>query len=162
MTRPPFPSVIDSTLRYKTVQLFKSKVAVNGACWEWQGALDGTGYGRVWDGARLTGAHRLAYRMFKGPISDACVLHHCDNPRCVHPDHLFLGSHGENARDKAAKGRAQCLRGSANGNSILSEAQVLAIRQIGRSKPLRSIAAEFGITVSHAHDIIARRTWQHL
>lgn len=75
-------------------------------CWEWPGA-QGNGYGMILmpDG-RLRGAHRVAWELANGPIPDGLfVLHHCDNRACVRPDHLFLGTQGDNVRDMYAKGR---------------------------------------------------------
>lgn len=82
-------------------------------CIEWSGARNGVGptggygvFGRGGQGRRLTYAHRWAYALFHGAIPEGmCVLHHCDNPPCINPDHLFLGTKGDNNRDKTAKGR---------------------------------------------------------
>lgn len=78
------------------------------ACWEWPGARHGKGYGLLFD--RLTGTHwrthRLAWTAANGPIpAGLMVLHRCDNPPCVNPAHLWLGTNAENARDMVAKGR---------------------------------------------------------
>lgn len=82
-------------------------------CWEWTGARLPRGYGFAWDNAvganRL--AHRLAWELTNGPIpDDLWVLHRCDNPPCVRPDHLFLGTAADNAHDMMAKGRGRRQR----------------------------------------------------
>ena len=78
-------------------------------CWEWQGGKD-HGYGVVSLGSRTAGrmpAHRMAWELVKGPIPEGKhVLHHCDNPPCVNPAHLYLGTDVENARDRVERGRA--------------------------------------------------------
>lgn len=82
-------------------------------CWEWTGSLAGTGYGSIsWHGRQMR-AHRLAWQLTYGPIPKGtgahgtCVLHRCDNPPCVRPEHLFLGTNHENVLDCIAKGRSR-------------------------------------------------------
>lgn len=76
-------------------------------CWPWtRTRRHRRGYGGVWDGVRWTHAHRVAYRLARGPIPDGMeVCHHCDNPTCCNPRHLFLGTQLDNMRDMDRKGR---------------------------------------------------------
>jgi hypothetical protein len=76
-------------------------------CWHWLGATAGNGYGVIRSNTgRMTYAHRLSYVIFHGKIPNGHhVLHHCDNPPCVNPKHLFVGTHLDNVRDMHAKGR---------------------------------------------------------
>ena len=85
-----------------------SRVDRSGECWVWTGGTNGVGYGRVSDAdGRTVLTHRLVYQLEVGPIPEGLwVLHHCDNPPCVNPAHLFLGTVGDNNRDARAKGRA--------------------------------------------------------
>lgn len=87
-------------------------------CIEWTAYIDSMGYGRIKINKKTTTAHRVSFMIFKGEIPEnLCVCHACDNPKCVNPDHLFLGSHTENMRDMIKKGRkpsivkSKCKRG---------------------------------------------------
>jgi hypothetical protein len=85
---------------------FWDRVLIGDGCWEWQGATSGKGYGRVSVGGRKLSAHRVAWTLWNGPITSGLfILHHCDNPPCVRPDHLFEGTHLVNMRDARSKGR---------------------------------------------------------
>lgn len=85
---------------------FWNKVDRSGDCWTWQGSRDRKGYGRVSVNQRPVLAHRFSWTLSHGPIPDGlCVLHKCDNPPCVNPEHLFLGTIADNNRDMVAKGR---------------------------------------------------------
>lgn len=96
----------------RVVKRFWAKVRKTDGCWEWTGSRDRKGYGRLSIGSRLDGskrphgAHRIAWVLARGSIPNGLsVLHHCDNPRCVRPDHLWLGTIADNNRDMFAKGR---------------------------------------------------------
>jgi len=89
----------------ETIQRFNSHIKYTDACWEWTGAIRG-GYGAVVINKKCYRAHRVAWVIRFGDIPNGmCVCHHCDNPRCVRPDHLWLGTQQENQEDKIRKGR---------------------------------------------------------
>lgn len=100
---------------------FWSKVDMNPHhCWEWQAGKNQYGYGRYWHDGKLRAAHRVSFEHFNGYLSSKLdVLHKCDNPSCVNPDHLRLGTHQDNMDDRGAKGRTRtrfsdvthCIRG---------------------------------------------------
>lgn len=75
-------------------------------CWTWTSQRDASGYGLFWIGGRTRRAHRIAFLLGGGTLTEGfCVLHRCDNPPCVRPDHLFLGTQRDNLRDAVRKGR---------------------------------------------------------
>jgi hypothetical protein len=156
---------------------FWSKVRIGDGCWEWTGAKAGRGYGVIGvGGSRRSGgrqdyAHRLSWEMANGPIPHGIfVCHRCDNPRCVRPGHLFLGSVQDNADDMVSKGRqsrgprhADKTRGEAHGRAKLVEADVLAIRaRRAAGETLMELAAAFGVNHGAISKIANRRTWRHL
>lgn len=120
----------------KTVQeRFEARFVKGDDCWEWAAHKDRKGYGTFEFAGRTQKAHRVAHQLYVGKIPDGlCVCHHCDNPGCVRPDHLFLGTIADNNRDcenkgrGVGKGRGAHLFGEKNGRAKLSEAQVIEIR----------------------------------
>lgn len=85
---------------------FWDKVHKTETCWEWSGQRTAQGYGRIKIGLQPVVAHRWMWEQEYGPIPDGTlVCHHCDNPPCVRPEHLFLGTHADNAHDRNYKGR---------------------------------------------------------
>jgi hypothetical protein len=127
-------------------------------CWEWLGQKNTNGYGaiKLSRSRKATSAHRASYEMFCGPIPPKmCVLHTCDNPGCVRPSHLFLGSHADNSRDMALKERT--------GKSKLLREDAYAILWRDASGELRSkLAAEYGVTYQAIRALIRRETWPSL
>jgi hypothetical protein len=92
---------------------FWDKVVKTDTCWVWTASVNGKGYGSFGYGGRVQLAHRVSWQMHCGPIPPGlCVCHACDNPSCVRPDHLFLGTIKDNNRDRDRKGRGRLLRGN--------------------------------------------------
>jgi HNH endonuclease len=131
----------------------------NTECWEWTGSKLRGGYGGLNINNRTVQAHRLSYEMFVGKIPKGLlVCHKCDNPSCVNPKHLFLGTHQDNATDKVNKGRMP--KGEDIGNSKLTLDDVNKIRKLINEKvPRRKIAKMFGIGSTCVTDIATGRTW---
>lgn len=132
-------------------------------CWEWQGFRDTNGYGRLNIKNVPVLAHRVAWEIFRGTITpEQHVLHRCDNPRCVRPEHLFLGDQAANNADKIAKKRQRygVSRGEAHGCSKLISEQVKAIRAAAGT--VSAIAREFHVSRTQVRDIRERRSWRHI
>src|SRR5262249_35443379 len=131
----------------------------NLGCWLWTGAVFNHGYGSACiTRMKRTTAHRIAWMIFNGPIPDGLdVLHKCDVPLCVNPDHLFLGTAGDNVRDMYSKGRhaSTRLHGRQNGFAKLTAEQAAAIR--GDTRPQRVIASTYGIHVNTIYKIKTRQ-----
>lgn len=115
---------------------FWSKVRKTPGCWEWTGAKMPYGYGAFWFGGRLARAHRASYEMHVGQIPAGLqVRHHCDNPACVRPEHLALGTYADNIGDKLMRGREK---------HMFNREQVLEIMSRYRAgESMRSLARAF-------------------
>ena len=131
-------------------------------CWEWAGAKNSHGYGKLADGnGGWVFAHRAAWVAANGEISAGNeVCHECDNPGCVNPDHLFLGTHAENMADCKNKGRAACNEGNKNPNAKLTESDVIKIRSSKMSAKI--LAEKYGVSTTLIYYIKKRLAWCHV
>lgn len=129
-------------------------------CWNWT-ACDNGRYGSMRVNGKRKSAHRLSYGLNKGDIpSGKLVCHTCDNPKCVNPNHLWLGTDAENSADRKAKGRGHIPSGVTNGNAKLTVDEVVAIRKDKRT--LKDISAEYKIGISTVSRIRNLADWSHL
>lgn len=165
-----------------TIARFMRKVDTSGECWRWLGATDEKGYGRFSiggshkdDGSRrnsMVAAHRFSYVAHVGPIPSGggyhgiCVLHRCDNPWCVRPEHLFLGTNQDNVHDMDSKGRRVNAqpRGSKHPAAVLTEEKVRTIVELHRSHGVtqRQLSRDFGVCTATINHIFTGRLWRHL
>lgn len=150
-----------------TAARFWSRVSCGDGCWEYPGASVKGGYRSVKVHQRRVLAHRFAWENMNGPVPGGLiVMHTCDNPPCVRPDHLRLGTQLDNIGDMVAKGRNRTggakTAGSANGQAKLTPDQVRAIRSayLPRVRSLSMLAREFGVSVSSVHEIVSGRRWR--
>lgn len=151
---------------------FWRRVRKGDGCWEWTGATDRRGYGRLPNGTdRHLAAHRASWILANGPIpAGLFVCHRCDNPGCVRPDHLFLGTQADNMRDAAGKGRMgsqvhpERVSGELNGNHRLTLAEVGEIRRryAAGDGLQRELGAMFGVTQTTVSGIVRGRKWKQL
>jgi len=137
---------------------------VEGGCWLWKGRRYKDGYGefRSRTGKSIA-AHRASWMLASGEIPTGMVIcHHCDNPPCVNPAHLFVGTQQENERDKHAKGRAPSTAGASNGNARLTAEQVHKLRRMCASVSDTELGGKFGISRTQVRDIRRGRSWSQL
>jgi hypothetical protein len=130
----------------------------NSGCWIWLKALvAGRAYIKV--NGKMKKAYRVSYELTKGPIPDGLLACHiCDNPACINPDHIFLGTHKDNGEDKAKKKRAP--NGANNGNSKLTDEIVMSI--LNEQGTRRAIAEKYGVVHSTVKSIKRGWIWSHL
>lgn len=136
-------------------------------CWIWTKALGGgDGRGVIYYNGRQQYAHRVSWILFRGTIPDGLyVCHRCDEPRCINPDHLFLGTQTDNMRDCSEKGRVnkKGVPGEHNGGSKLTAESVRHIRcLLSDGHTRREIAEMFSVCVSTIGHIATGRTWKCL
>lgn len=134
---------------------FWSKVDTSGDCWLWTSAAT-RGYGVIGSNGSYEYAHRMSWVLHNGPIPEGLwVLHRCDTPLCVRPDHLFLGTQTDNMRDAAAKGRVR------NQSTKLTpdDVQIIRDRYAGGDVSQRELAAEFGVGQTQISRIIRLKRW---
>lgn len=147
---------------------FWSKVNKSSGCWNWVGFCGRQGYGIFYIGRRPFKAHRVSWTIHNGKIphhdsaNGMCVLHHCDNPSCVNPDHLFLGTNSDNVADMVKKDR-QCTHiGTLNTCAKLTDIQVRVIRSRHPLIMQTELAKIFSVLPSTINNVVKRRTWKHI
>lgn len=134
-------------------------------CWLWVGASSKNGgYGKFWNGEKYESAHRYSFRKKYGAIEKGMhVLHRCDVPSCVNPDHLFLGTQQDNINDAIQKGRHNRTTravGSNHGRAVLTEKQVIEMR--GSVKSTTHFSRKFGINFMTLSCARRGKSWKHL
>jgi hypothetical protein len=144
----------------------KSKILISDSgCWVWQGpkrgkAKDGFYGGFKWMCKNYL-AHRISYMVFKEAIpDDKLVCHSCDNPLCVNPEHLFIGTQTDNMRDMSKKMRG--THGEKSYPGKLTVEKVLKIRAMGGTMYNREIAALFNVSTPTITTILNRKSWKHI
>jgi hypothetical protein len=147
-----------------TEHRFSTSYEVNpvSGCWEWLGACNSKGYGRMWLKPRVVQAHRYSLATYTGKaLRKMSALHHCDNPRCVNPEHLFAGTQRDNVVDCYRKGRK--LRAGKHPNARLEPGDIPVIKQLrANGFTYRAIAARYSMSVAAIYKICIDRAWTHI
>lgn len=154
---------------------FWEKVEKSDGCWLWTAHVNNMGYGEFHlksENSTVEYAHRVSWVLHHGDIpADLEILHHCDTPHCVRPDHLFIGTQQDNMRDMVSKGRQGDTgsTGEDHGMAKLTEDDVKEIRRryiggVNQFNPSnrRELAKEFGSAPAHVWQIYARKVWTHI
>lgn len=145
---------------------FWDKVDTSGDCWEWCACRNSDGYGNFFHNGKVQKAHRVSYEISIGAIPPGLhVMHSCDNPSCVNPSHLSVGTHRENMDDRNKKGRSRggsnC--GSKSGHNKLTEFSVRVIRRaVEFGVKQSSLAVMFSVHKATINDAVLRKTWGHI
>ena len=132
-------------------------------CWNWKNSLTPAGYGRIKINGKTYGAHRYSYILSHGEIPKGMlVCHKCDNPACVNPDHLFIGTPKDNIRDCVSKGRFPI--GEKKSWAILTENDVLEIRKkyVPFYRTQKMFAEKYGVSDKTISAVITRKIWKHI
>ena len=128
-------------------------------CWIWMGGTYTDGYGAVNFMGRTDRAHRVSYRVFKGAIpNELLVCHSCDQPLCVNPEHLFLGTYADNMADMRRKNRSP--RGSSMNNTLINDDIAMSIFIASGSNV--DIAKDFSVSKTTVWRIKAKKNWKHI
>jgi hypothetical protein len=129
----------------------------SGDCWIWTGGKTGAGYGAVTHDGKCEAAHRVAWLLTKGKFPDLDLLHSCDNPPCVNPNHTREGGQAANIQDKVDRNRQ--AKGEGIGVSVLFVPQVQAIKRVVGKRSDRAIAKDFSVTPATIRSIRLGNTW---
>lgn len=158
---------IADLLDAKAIARFVARTARGDGCWLFRGYDLGKGYRGFTvqrDGVAATnGAHRVAWMIANGRSipPGLCVCHHCDNPQCVRPSHLFLGTVADNNDDKIRKGRAKSTKGDLNGRAVMTACNVVELRRrYACGEQAKALRAEFGISRSQLRAIVRGQQWR--
>ena len=141
---------------------FLTKVNKTDGCWLWTGSISRR-YGMFRVNGKNKRANRVAYELWKGEIPAGLhVLHSCDEPKCVNPEHLRTGTNDDNIRDKIERGRCADTKGVKNGNAKLTEDDVREIRVMCGFFNRSEVARMFGVSPSATHEIYHRKKWSNI
>jgi antitoxin component HigA of HigAB toxin-antitoxin module len=149
---------VDSTDAVRARIFSKIKIEDDAqACWPWTGSANGKGYGAVCINGKRRAAHRVVYEICNGPIPPGLEIRHtCDNPGCVNPAHLLVGTHSQNMRDMSERGRT--------GGMILSDADVFEVRRLYLQCAVKQsdLASRFGVSKSAISSVVRGKNFARM
>lgn len=139
----------------KQIKSFEEKIEKTDSCWLWKAAKSKSGYGVFSLNRKWMRAHRASYTIYKGPIPDGLlVLHSCDTPDCVNPDHLSLGTPKKNMDEMRERGRERKRKGNDHPCCKITDEQAQEIRELRKQKvPAKEIAKKFNISFEYVYQI---------
>jgi hypothetical protein len=142
----------------------KVNIRTDDECWLWIAHINKDGYGMLIVDGKAERAHRISYKLTKGTIPlNMSVLHRCDNPGCVNPNHLFLGTQAQNIADMVFKNRQKGLKGGDHPSAKLTNndaIEIIKLRKLGWT--CRLIAQKFNISPSLVSAITCGSAWKHI
>jgi len=158
------------SLTADVVAEFWARVEKSDGCWTWARTRDREGYGRFKFAGKYAFAHRVAWTIVNGKIPQGmAVMHKCDNPPCVNPAHLMIGTWADNNRDRMLKGRngnSGAPPGERNGRAVLTEDKVRFIRKLysspGKGPSHADVAKRFGVSKQAIDAVVSGKSWSHV
>jgi hypothetical protein len=152
----------NGTYSTQSLQSLQDRINKTKTCWIWTGAKSSDGYGKVGYNYKTYRVHRLVYELITGnSIKGLYLCHKCDNPLCVRPDHMFLGTQKDNVLDREKKGRG--IKGETHPHAKLKEKEVLKIRELLKNgTKIKTLAAYYKVHKSTIDGIKYKRIWKWL
>lgn len=158
------PRVIPASVPELLLRTNKVQRGFDSPCWEWIGSTSPKGYPVFSISGKTLQVHRAVWEHANGIIPKGlCACHRCDNPLCINPNHIFIGTRADNNFDRDSKGRHVALRGESHGMHRLTEEQIKEIRLLAsQGIPHTHLERKFDLSGGHVGQIVHRKIWRHV